>query len=90
MQDGGLAPIDYGNFMVIMFKSADNTQPSTGTVPTLAISRDGAAFANSTTTVSEVGNGWYKADLNPYTNARHVVVHATATNAVATPIELQL
>jgi len=90
VQDGGLAPIDYSNFMFVLISSTDNVTPSTGKTATIAVSRDGGAFANSTTTISEVGNGWYKADLNPYTNARHTALHITATGVLATPVELQL
>lgn len=56
--------------------------PVTGLTPTVQISKDGAAFAASTNTATEIGNGMYQIVLTAAEmNADRVIVRATGTGA---------
>jgi hypothetical protein len=47
------------NVMVLMVDSTDHVTGKTGLTLTITASKDGAAFASITPTVTERGNGWY-------------------------------
>lgn len=71
------------NVMVFMTDSADHVTGKTGLTLTLTASKNGAAFASITPTVTERGSGWYNLALT----AGHLdtlgdfVVHATGSGA---------
>jgi hypothetical protein len=44
--------------------SSDHISPATGLSPTVTLSKNGAAFASPSGTVSEIANGWYKVAAN--------------------------
>jgi len=48
------------NFIFVMVDSTDNITPKTGLTVTTQISKDGAAFVNSTNSATEIGSGFYK------------------------------
>ncbi len=69
------------NFMFLMTDST-NHQPATGLTVSVQLSKDGAAFAGSTNSVTEVGNGWYKINFTQAEmNADFVALRMTATGA---------
>jgi len=51
------------NIMVFMTDSTDHVAGKTGLTLTITASKDGAAFASITPTVTERGNGWYNLAL---------------------------
>lgn len=51
------------NVMVLMVDSTDHVTGKTGLTLTITASKDGAAFASITPTVTERGNGWYNLAL---------------------------
>ncbi len=51
------------NVMVLMVDSSDGKTGKTGLTLTITASKDGAAFATITPTVTERGNGWYNLAL---------------------------
>lgn len=51
------------NLMVFLADSADHITGKTGLTLTITASKDGAAFASVTPTVTERGNGWYNLAL---------------------------
>lgn len=71
------------NVMVFMTDSSDHVTGKTGLTLTLTASKNGAAFASITPTVTERGSGWYNLALT----AGHLdtlgdfVVHATGSGA---------
>lgn len=76
------------NVMVFMTDSADHVAGKTGLTLTITASKDGAAFASISPTVTERGNGWYNLALT----ASHtdtlgdLALHVTATGADPTDL----
>lgn len=71
------------NVMVFMADSTDHITGKTGLTLAVTISKDGAAFASITPTVTERGNGWYNVALatGDTGTTGDLVVRATATGA---------
>jgi len=71
------------NVMVLMVSSADHVAGVAGAALTIAASKNGAAFASISPTVTDRGNGWYSLALT----ASHtdtlgdLALHVTATGA---------
>lgn len=80
------------NVMVFMTQSADHVTGLTGATLTITASKDGAAFASISPTVTERGDGWYSVALT----ASHTdtlgdfVLHVTATSADPTDLVSQV
>lgn len=76
------------NLMVLMVDSADHVTGKTGLTLTLTLSKDGAAFASISPTVTERGNGWYSVALtSSHTDTvGDLVLHATASGADPTDV----
>jgi hypothetical protein len=77
-------------FMIV--QSTDHITGLAGAVPTVTISKNGAAFAAPAGTVAEIGNGWYKliptaADTG--TNGP-LLLHATATGGDPADVDCQV
>jgi hypothetical protein len=92
--EGGSTP-----FVFRMVSTADYLTPMPGLspLPTVTISKNGAAFGATDAVVTEIGNGWYKA-VNPgagtflYTSAEDdgpYILHATAAGAVGSGVYLK-
>ena len=77
------------NLMVFLTDSTDHVTGLTGATLTITLSKDGAAFASISPTVTERGNGWYNIALTTsHTNTvGDLVLRATA--ASADPIDLR-
>lgn len=71
------------NRMVFMADSADHVTGKTGLTLTITASKDGAAFASITPTVTERGSGWYALALTTtHTNTLGALAyHVTAAGA---------
>lgn len=71
------------NVMVFMTDSADHVTGKTGLTLTLTASKNGAAFASITPTVTERGSGWYNLALTAgnLDTIGDFVVHATGSGA---------
>ena len=71
------------NVMVFMTDSADHVTGKTGLTLTITASKDGAAFASISPTVTDRGNGWYNLALTTsHTDTMgDLAVHVTATGA---------
>ncbi len=71
------------NVMVFLVDSSDGKTGKTGLTLTITASKDGAAFATITPTVTERGNGWYNLALTTsHTDTLgDLAVHATGTGA---------
>lgn len=77
------------NLMVFLTASSDHVTGLTGATLTITASKNGAAFASITPTVTERGDGWYSLALTTsHTDTLgDLVVHITA--ASADPIDLR-
>lgn len=77
------------NLMVFLTASSDHVTGLTGATLSISISKDGAAFASISPTVTERGNGWYSIALTTaHTDTLgDLVLRATA--ASADPIDLR-
>jgi hypothetical protein len=77
------------NLMVFLTDSTDHVTGLTGATLTITLSKDGAAFASITPTVTERGDGWYSlAMTTSHTDTLgDLVLHITA--ASADPIDLR-
>ena len=77
------------NLMVFLTDSTDHVTGLTGATLTISLSKDGAAFASITPTVTERGDGWYSlAMTTSHTDTLgDLVLHITA--ASADPIDLR-
>ena len=77
------------NLMVFLTDSADHVTGKTGATLTITISKDGAAFASISPTVTERGNGWYSIALTTGNTDTlgDLVLRATASGA--DPIDLR-
>lgn len=71
------------NVMVLMVDSTDHVTGKTGLTLTITASKDGAAFASITPTVTERGSGWYNLALTTaHTNTLgDLALHITGTAA---------
>ena len=76
------------NLMVFMTDSSDHVTGKTGATLTITLSKDGAAFASITPTVTERGSGWYNLALtSTHTNTLgDLVLHITASGADPTDL----
>jgi hypothetical protein len=75
-------------FMFVMTDSTTHA-PKTGVTVSATRSLDGAAFSSCANAVSEIGNGWYKINLDATdTNGNHVALRFTGTSADDLNIEL--
>ena len=80
------------NLMVFMADSSDHITGKTGLTLTITASKDGAAFASISPTVTERGSGWYSLALTTsHTDTLgDFAVHITGTGADATDISRQV
>lgn len=71
------------NLLIYMIDSVDHISGKTGLTLTITASKDGAAFATITPTVTERGNGWYSLALTTaHTDTvGELAFHITATGA---------
>ena len=80
------------NLMVLMIDSTDHIAGKAGLTLTITASKNGAAFASITPTVTDRGSGWYNLALT----ASHtdtvgdLAVHITATGADPVDISMQV
>jgi hypothetical protein len=76
------------NVMVLLVDSTDHVTGKTGLTLTVTASKDGAAFASITPTVTERGVGWYLLSLTTtHTNTLgDLVLHVTGTGADPTDL----
>jgi hypothetical protein len=76
------------NRPVLMVASADHIAGSTGLTLTITASKNGAAFASITPTVTELANGWYNLALTTtHTNTLGALaLHITSSGADATDL----
>lgn len=78
------------NLTVFMTDSADHVAGKTGLTLTITASKDGAAFASITPTVTELSSGWYKLALTTsHTDTLgDFALHVTATGADPTDVAM--
>jgi len=80
------------SIVFLLVSAADHITPVTGAIPTVTISKNGAAFAAAGGIVTEVANGWYK--LTPATTdvdtLGPLLIHASATGADPVDMEYQV
>lgn len=78
------------NLAVFITDSADHISGKTGLTLTIAASKDGAAFASITPTVTELSSGWYKLALtSSHTDTLgDLALHITATGADPTDVAM--
>ncbi len=78
--------------MVFMTDSADHISGKAGLTLTITASKNGAAFASISPTVTERGNGWYLLDLTTaHTDTiGDLAIRATATGADPTDLVAQV
>lgn len=71
------------NRMILMVDSTDHVTGKTGLTLTITASKNGAAFASITPTVTERTGGWYSLALtSSHTDTLgDLVIHCTGTNA---------
>jgi hypothetical protein len=77
------------NLMVFLTDSTDHVTGKTGATLTISLSKNGAAFASISPTVTERGNGWYNVALTTGNTDTlgDLVLRATASGA--DPIDLR-
>ena len=80
------------NAVVFATDSTDHITGKTGLTFTITASKDGAAFASITPTVTELANGWYKFALTTsHTDTvGALAIHATATGADPVDMKFQV
>lgn len=78
--------------MVLMTDSADHLAGKTGLTLTITASKNGAAFASISPTVTERGNGWYSIALtSSHTDTLgDLVLHITGTGADPSDLDWQV
>ncbi len=76
------------NRPILMVDSADHVTGKTGLTLTITVSKDGAAFATITPTVTELSSGWYNLALTTtHTNTLGALaLHITSTGADPTDL----
>lgn len=69
--------------LFFMASSTDHVTAVTGITPTVTLSKDGAAFAAASGSVTEVGNGWYSlaGNATDRNTLGTLLLHATGTGA---------
>jgi hypothetical protein len=77
------------NLMVFLTSAADHVTGLTGATLTLTLSKNGAAFASISPTVTERGNGWYSIALTAANTDTLGDFVLRATAAGADPIDLR-
>lgn len=80
------------NLNVFMADSSDHITGKTGLTLTITASKDGAAFASVSPTVTELSSGWYKLALtSSHTDTvGDLALHITSTGADATDMVMQV
>jgi hypothetical protein len=80
------------NRLVFMTDSSDHVTGKTGLTLTITASKDGAAFASVTPTVTERGNGWYNLALTTsHTDTLgDLALHVTGTGADPADLSMQV
>ncbi len=80
------------NVSVFMTDSTDHTTGKTGLTLTITASKDGAAFASISPTVTELASGWYSLALTTtHSNTLgDLLLHITGTGADPTDIYAQV
>lgn len=80
------------NVAVFMTDSADHVSGKAGLTLTITASKDGAAFASITPTVTDLGTGWYKLALTTgHTDTLgDLAIHITGTGADPTDLVRQV
>lgn len=80
------------NVMIFMTDSADHVTGKTGLTLTITASKDGAAFASISPTVTERGNGWYSLALDAtMTNTLgDLALHVTGTGADPSDVAMRV
>ena len=79
------------NIPIYMVLASDNKTPATGLTPTVTISQDGGAFAaiNGSSSIAEVGSGWYRLNLVAADmNAAVIFINVTGTGANPVPLTI--
>ena len=78
------------NMTVLMVDSTDHVTGKTGLTLTITASKDGAAFASITPTVTELATGWYKLALtSSHTDTvGDLALHITGTGADPTDVAM--
>lgn len=68
---------------IYLVDSTDHVTPKTGATVTVQLSKNGAAFATASGSVTEIGNGWYRVTLTAAETDTPgpLLVRATATGA---------
>lgn len=80
----------FDNFEFMMVDSTDLNTPETGITVTATISKDGAAFAACTNSVSEISGGWYKITLtSTEMNADAIALKFTGTGCAQRNVYLR-
>lgn len=74
--------------LFLMVQSSDHISALTGATPTVTISKNGAAFASPSGTVTEIANGWYKVAGNATDTGTNgpLALHATAASGDPTDL----
>lgn len=80
------------NLMVLMIDSTDHIAGKAGLTLTITASKNGAAFAGITPTVTDRGSGWYNLELtDSHTDTLgDLAIHVTATGADPFDISMQV
>lgn len=80
------------NIMVFMTDSTDHVTGKTGLTLTITASKDGAAFASISPTVTERGDGWYNLALTAAMTdtVGDLCLHITASGADPSDIKLNI
>lgn len=80
------------NLMIFMVSSTDHISGATGLTLTISASKDGAAFASITPTVTERGTGWYNLALTTtHTNTLgDLAFHITGSGADPTDFKCKV
>lgn len=80
------------NVGILMIDSADHVSGKTGLTLTITASKDGAAFASISPTVTDLGSGWYKVALtSSHTDSLgDLLLHASSTGADPTDVATRI
>lgn len=80
------------NIMEIMVDGTDHVTGKTGLTLTITASKDGAAFASISPTVTDRGNGWYKIELTTsHTDTLgELALHITGTGADPSDVPMRV
>jgi hypothetical protein len=80
------------NYMVFMTDMADHVTGKTGLTLAITASKDGAAFASISPTVTERGSGWYNLALTAAMTDTlgDLTIHITGTGADPTDLAIQV